>query len=912
MGTKAVLAAVLASSLTAGLVWTAPVRATVDDVPADYEPTPESLSRHSSPEWFNDAKLGFFIHWGPYSVPAYAPETGGARDGSAQYAEWYWYEMNHPGSPTYEHHAETYGEDFPYDRFIEQWKPTKFDPREWLDLFVEGGAKYFVLTSKHHDGVALWDTDTTDRDTVALGPQRDLVSELFTAAEDYPLKKGLYYSLAEWYNPAGGWVPPRGHSLEEGPVNPYTGEAVPYTGYTPIDDDVMDQQYPQMLELVDRFDPDIMWCDIGEHVPNNSNEFTAYYFNQAKNRPQPKEVTVNDRCGTETSDFTTPEYRSQPEIDPEKWEATRGIGRSFGYNKEEDVEDYLTSEDLIHSFVDTVSKNGNLLLNIGPKADGSIPDIQAERVRALGDWLDVNGEAIYGSTYWAHADDSRSNVPVRYTVQDDAMYATALQWPGEELVLSGDLPLAPSSRITLLGSDGESLPWHRANGQVVVDMPEQGADATPSEYAFTFKISTPGQQQTLHTALDVPSQPEPGEPLTARVTVTNPGPRTSPTTRVRLNIPDGWTADPVRRILGRLAPGESREIVFTVTPQEQAEPRRYTLTADIDAGRVSYQPSDAILLSDLVQVVKPDKLKAIDIAEPGTRAYVDRNWAISELPAELSGDVLIPGANDDKQRQSGAMSLVDGRARVRGGDVTLAAGGHEWTDYTFEVTVRPGTRGAGWVFRSPDRRNGYMWQLYPGTGLTPHVLRDGTFSRLDETIPLDVSTGTDYHVRMELRGSTIRTFVDGTLVDERVDTTFSQGTVGFREASNEIAEFDDVRVVGEAGDVLLADDFSGGLDQWANDSQADYLAFDLTRDASVYLAFDERGGPDRGDWWPSWLDELGFERTDMIVRTDDPSGPRMVVFRADIPAGRVVLGPNSATSDSSSSYLTIVGERTTS
>ena len=166
----------------------------------------------------------------------------------------------------------------------------------------------------------------------------------------------------------------------------------------------------------------------------------------------------------------------------------------------------------------------------------------------------------------------------------------------------------------------------------------------------------------------------------------------------------------------------------------------------------------------------------------------------------------------------GPMTIVDGRARVTGGDVTLAKTGTGWTDYTLELTVRPRTRGSGWVFRAPDRRNGYMWQLTPGSGLSPHVQVNGSFTRLT-TIPMTVVAGTDYHVRMELSGSTIRTFVDDTLVDERTDDRFAAGTVGFREASNEVGEFDDVKVTA-GGPALLTDDFSGDLSQWQNTSTA--------------------------------------------------------------------------------------------
>ncbi|MFF0725927.1 alpha-L-fucosidase [Streptomyces sp. NPDC004134] len=470
----------------------------------DYEPTPESLKQHPTPGWFDDAKLGFFIHWGPYSVPAYAPNKHGA----PSYAEHYVRLLNEKGSDTHNRHKEVYGQDYPYDRFIEDWKPDKFDPEEWLKLFEDGGGKYFNLVTKHHDGVALWDTKTTGRSTAALGPKRDLVRELMDAAEDSPLKKGLYYSMIEWFHPVGG-------QIRKGMANPYTGEEIPYTGYKPVGDYVKDHQYPQMRELMNDFDPDIVWCD--SNGPNMANEFMAEYYNRAKNRPDPKEVAVNDRCGNWIGDFDTPEYTVEPDINPEKWEATRGLGGSFGYNAEETPEDLLSSDELVDSFVDIVSKNGNLLLNLGPKADGSIPEMQAERVRDLGAWLDVNGEAVYGTTYWNHAEDDGSNVPVRYTMKDGALYATALAWPGERLTLSGDLPLERNSSVRLLGSAGGKLDFRRADGKVDITMPAGGAAATTSKHAYIFKITTPGVNHLQRMKLEMP-----------RPSRASPSPRASP------------------------------------------------------------------------------------------------------------------------------------------------------------------------------------------------------------------------------------------------------------------------------------------------------------------------------------------------------------------------------------------------
>ncbi|MFC6355534.1 alpha-L-fucosidase [Luethyella okanaganae] len=552
----------------------------------DYLPNEQSLSTHDAPDWYNDAKLGYFIHWGPYSVPAYSAD----KDGAASYAEHYLRKMNEVGSDTYEHHKATYGTEYAYDDFITDWKPDKFDPEAWVDLFEQGGAKYFVSVTKHHDGVALWDTKTTDRDTVALGPKRDLTKELMDAAADSPLKKGLYYSMIEWFHPQGG-------QIKKGMSNPYTGAPIEYRGYTPlpdtgdpVNDYVMGQQYPQMKELVANFDPDLIWCD--SNGPNNSNQFMAEYYNQAKNRAVPKDVVVNDRCGNWVGDFATPEYEVKDVITPAKWESTRGLGGSFGYNAEEDIEDYLSSDELIDGFVDVVSKNGNLLLNIGPKADGTIPAVQAERVRSLGDWLRINGEAIYGTTYWGTAEDDASNVPVRYTVKDGALYVTALEWPGEKLTLSGGLPLLPKgSSVKLLGSKAK-LTWSQnADGTVSIPMPANGAASTASKDAYTFKIASKGIDQLNRLSVDVPATT--AGPFTAKVTLSNAGAAASAAGQVALSVPEGWTTEPATIDVPALAPGEVRSYDFNVNlPTENPPAGDFRIEASATFGKLTYRAHD--------------------------------------------------------------------------------------------------------------------------------------------------------------------------------------------------------------------------------------------------------------------------------------------------------------------------------
>jgi alpha-L-fucosidase len=439
---------------------------------APYDETDATLSQHKSPIWFDDAKFGIFIHWGVYSVPAWAPV-------GVQYAEWYWNQMNDPNNPTYRHHLETYGADFDYDDFIPQFTADKFNPKEWVQLFREAGAKYYVLTSKHHEGFALYDSDYSNRTSVDMGPHKDLVKMLFDASRKYTpnIRPGLYFSLPEWYNPDEPWS---GH----GPRNPYTGEPLPYTGYTSVRDYVQDYQVPQLKEIIRKYDPKVLWCDIGS--PATDRSVLTEFFNQAL--AQGDDVAVDNRCGLPTYDFTTPEYATSFSLQTSKFEASRGIDpRSYGYNAQTPDEAYATADDLIDQFVDIVSKNGNLLLDIGPRADGTIPEIMQTRLRQIGTWLETNGEAIYDSTYWARG---ATDGALRFTVQQNkAFYITSLSRPGDQVVVRAPVPIQAGDEITLLGHD-RPLSWTKQDGNLVIDVPPAAANS--GEYAWTFKIDWKG------------------------------------------------------------------------------------------------------------------------------------------------------------------------------------------------------------------------------------------------------------------------------------------------------------------------------------------------------------------------------------------------------------------------------------
>lgn len=553
------------------------------DRPAwDYLPTTASLNSHPTPQWFENDKFGIFVHWGAYSEPAWGPR--------GSYAEWYWNYLNNPGSPTNTHHRNTYGTEFPYDRFIDQWKADKFDPDQWVDLFEEAGAKYFVLTSKHHEGVALYDSKVSGRDTVDLGPKKDLARQLFDSArERTDLKAGFYYSLYEWFNPSYTGRPAR---------NPFTGATVPYTGAPAVSDYVGQYMLPQMQELIDQYDPDILWCDGQWEKPASywrTAGVLADYYNEAKNRPDPKEVAVANRCKIESGnldstelDFQTPEYTVKPDIDAAKWESSRGIAHSYGYNQNEPIEDYLTSDQLVESLVDIVSKNGNLLLNIGPKGDGTIPELQAQRLRDIGAWLKINGEAIYGTTYFNRAEEPASSVPIRYTAKDEALYATALSWPGQTLTLGSDLPFGHGTKVTLLGSDGTPLPWERAaDGRVQVKLPAAGEGATSSSHAFVFKIETPGSGPLVRTKVTAPAEVAAGATVTGDVTVTNASATGSKAGTVTIAGPSGWSVQPASQQVPELEPGESYTVPVTVSVPASVPSARYELSATTTVGGLS-------------------------------------------------------------------------------------------------------------------------------------------------------------------------------------------------------------------------------------------------------------------------------------------------------------------------------------
>lgn len=446
--------------------------------PSHYEPTLESLNRHPLPQWYADAKLGIFIHWGLYSVPGWAPLVHPEHDFTSQdyihhnpYAEWYLNSMRLDGSPTQAYHREHYGANYDYYNFAAVFNKDiqKWTPDIWAKIFRDAGAKYVVLTTKHHDGFTLWPSAIPNP---SLPPDRqhaarDIVGELTTAVRKQGLSMGLYYS--------GGydWTFVPGPIAEAGDYQKVKPQSEAYGKYA-------DAQY---RELIGRYRPAVLWNDIDYPKSGHPLEIMAEYYDSVP------DGVIDDRFGVKHSDFKSPEYQTLDKISPTKWEECRGLGRSFGYNRAEGEAETIAPDKLIYLLVDIVSKNGNLLLDVGPEADGTIPPVQMSRLEALGAWLKQNGEAIYGTRPWTRADgDTAEGIPIRFTHANSSVYITLLGEPKTGSVTVKKLELKAGSPIYMLG-ENKPLQWVQRGEDVQVTLPS----SLTGHYAYVLKTQDPVQ-----------------------------------------------------------------------------------------------------------------------------------------------------------------------------------------------------------------------------------------------------------------------------------------------------------------------------------------------------------------------------------------------------------------------------------
>lgn len=463
----------------------------------EYKPKKSSLKKHTLPEWYDDAKLGIFIHWGLYSVPAYGTLAGNTHDvirtkgikwyyKNNPYAEWYWNSIRIQDSPASIYHKEKYGESFQYEDFATEFndKLKYWNPDKWADIFKEIGAKYVVFTSKHHDGFRLFPSENPHPVKGDYCANRDVVGELKVALEKKGIRLGLYYSGAlDW-------------SFTPWPIR----DAVDLVNNGPKTEEYLHYVENHFRELIDKYQPCILWNDIGSPPKLNFYKIFAYYYNHVPDglvddrwlkfsgivrfgskllRPYinyfiPKILNKGPMAQPKLfhCDYLTPEYSIFSDIKKTKWELTRGVGNSFGYNQFEGPEHHLTGDAIIKLFIDIVSKNGNMLMNIGPKVGGDISELQLKPLLIFGTWLKKNGVGLFGTRPWIRAEGTTTDqIPIRFAQKSDHLFAFLLDKPQTSQVIIKDLKIPQNAQVKMLETD-EIISWNQSGNDLSINLPD--------------------------------------------------------------------------------------------------------------------------------------------------------------------------------------------------------------------------------------------------------------------------------------------------------------------------------------------------------------------------------------------------------------------------------------------------------
>jgi alpha-L-fucosidase len=472
-----------------------------------FEPTWESLTNYEVPEWFRDAKFGIYTHWGPYSVPSWENE-------------WYprlMYSRNdgRRGSKFYDYHRETWGHpsEFGYKDFIPLFRAEKFDADEWADLFKKAGARFAGPVAQHHDGFAMWDSELTGWDARDMGPGRDILGELAAAVRKRDIKLVTSFHHAfhwKYYEPS--------YEIESSDTKDpdFAGINKIYPPVhepgEPESEEFLQNWLDRVVEVIDKYQPDYLWFDFGWREPgfeSYKQEFLAYYYNQAQEWGKDVVVTYkNDYlpAGVAVLDL---ERGQLDTLSTRPWITDTSVGlKSWSYI---DDPDYKSVNTLVDNLIDRVSKNGNLLLNVGPRPDGSIPEEQKELLLGIGAWLDVNGEAIYGTRPWIRYGEGPTRMAtghmterqnkglaytskdIRFTTRESFLYAIALDWPEDREIhvqsLNEDVKISSGgiAKVSLVGSE-EELGWTRDASGLHITLP----DNRPCDHAYTLKIKLKG------------------------------------------------------------------------------------------------------------------------------------------------------------------------------------------------------------------------------------------------------------------------------------------------------------------------------------------------------------------------------------------------------------------------------------
>ncbi len=456
-----------------------------------FVPTWESLEKYQCPEWFKDAKFGIFIHWGVYSVPAFGNE-------------WYPRNMYLKDSKEYKHHIETYNtpDKFGYKDFIPMFKAEKFDANQWAEIFKKSGAKYVVPVAEHHDGFAMYNTSLSKWNAVNMGPKRDIIGELATAIRKQDLIFGLSsHRIEHW------WFMNAGMKFDSDVKDPKYAD---FYGPAREEKDSLAPEYMndwllRCCELVDKYKPQVFWFDWWieqKAMEPYRKTFAAYYYNRAEQWNKGVVLNYKNQAYPENAAVYDIERGSSKATKKYPWQTDTSIGKkSWGWIEGEENK---PANELIDDLIDIVSKNGNLLLNIGPKPDGTIPQEQVEVLLAIGKWLAVNGEGIYGTRPWvisgegpvqnaegSFAESKRKDYTsqdFRFTTKGETLYAFCMDVPKEKMLVIKSLSLAAFigkkiKSIELLGST-KKVKWVQKADGLIITTPNE----IPAVEAICFKV----------------------------------------------------------------------------------------------------------------------------------------------------------------------------------------------------------------------------------------------------------------------------------------------------------------------------------------------------------------------------------------------------------------------------------------
>lgn len=438
----------------------------------EYQANWTSLDTRPNPAWYDEAKFGIFIHWGVYSVPSWAiPGPCCPNISQNPYAEWYWNQQMNDTTATHQFHLETYGPDFDYQDFAPQFTASLWSPDQWANLFQASGARYVVLTSKHHEGYTLWPSPQSwNWNAVDVGPGRDLVAALANATRAVGLKFGIYYSLYEWFNPI------------------YLSDPKAY---------IAEVMLPQMYDLIKAYQPSIFWgdgCDDYDSYFWGTPEFMAWLYNES---PVCDEIVINDRWGNDTQwqhgGFYTSEeeWPSYKKFGNHKWEDNRGMAWSYGYNRMENITWFFPPQWYVNLLVELVSNGGNLLLDVGPTHDGIIPPNMEYILLEMGSWLSVNGEAIYSSSKWRVTNESDATIRYTWNTANSTLYVFILEWPSNSVLqLVTPIPVAnATATVEFVGLPNTTIAWNYESGQGwSINLPLLPPNAYPCNYVYVLRI----------------------------------------------------------------------------------------------------------------------------------------------------------------------------------------------------------------------------------------------------------------------------------------------------------------------------------------------------------------------------------------------------------------------------------------